>query len=437
MGFNKKSAKGRLDKYYFLAKDQGYRARSAFKLVQLNKKYNILDQCRVVIDLCAAPGGWLQVAAKFMPASNVIVGVDLVPIKPIPGVKTIVADITTEHCRAELKKELKSWKADVVLHDGAPNVGKSWTHDAYTQSELVLSSLKLATEFLTKGGVFVTKVFRSKDYNSLMWIFGQLFDKVEATKPASSRDVSAEIFVVCRGYKAPSIIDPRFLDPRSAFEDIAPSQVEGKVNLAHPEKITRQRSGYEDGVTILYRALPIQKYIDDREPNTILATYNELVFNSDTDDRICASADKLPELREICKDLKVLGRREFKVLVKWRKAIREQLGLADPHLPKSDDKMKESVEIAEVDPIAELEGLSHKKSRADKKEIRKSLERKAKQRIRMQLSMGNAVDLADEMTANDPLFSLKSRSSIVGDEDVVFGDEEDSQGQEGNRALNG
>lgn len=117
-------------------------------------------------------------------------GVDLVPIKPIPGVSTFAADITSSNCRNLIRQELKDWKADVVLHDGAPNVGTAWVQDAYAQSELVLMSLKLAVEFLVKGGTFVTKVFRSADYNNLLWVLNQLFEKAEATKPPSSRFAS-------------------------------------------------------------------------------------------------------------------------------------------------------------------------------------------------------------------------------------------------------
>lgn len=121
---------------------------------------------------------------------------------------------------ALIKKELKHFQCDVVLNDGASNVGTDWNLDAYMQIELSLHALKVATQVLRKGGTFVTKVFRSKDYNSYMDILNQLFNKVESSKPSASRSQSAEIFMVCLGYKAPDYIDPKFLDPKFAFEDI-------------------------------------------------------------------------------------------------------------------------------------------------------------------------------------------------------------------------
>ena len=154
-----------------------------------------------------------------MPRASIKIGVDLDPIKPIKGCVTFQCDITTPKCVALIKKELKHFQCDVVMNDGAPNVGTDWNLDAYMQIELSLHAVKLATQVLKKGGTFVTKVFRSKDYNSFLFVLNQLFMKVESSKPSASRAQSAEIFLVCLGFKAAQI-DERLLDPKYAFEDI-------------------------------------------------------------------------------------------------------------------------------------------------------------------------------------------------------------------------
>ncbi|KAI6133148.1 Spb1 C-terminal domain-containing protein [Pisolithus croceorrhizus] len=418
----KKTGKGRLDKYYKLAKEQGYRARSAFKLIQLNKKFAFLESARCCIDLCAAPGGWLQVASKYMPANSVIVGVDLVSIKPIPRVVTFTADITTIQCRNLIRNELKDWKADVVLHDGAPNVGTAWVQDAYSQSELVLMSLKLAVELLVRGGTFVTKVFRSADYNNLMWVFGQLFGKVEATKPPSSRNVSAEIFVVCRDFLAPRHIDPKFLDPKHVFKDLSASSASGldkgsSANNAHqnvfmPEKKRRKRDGYDDGDYTLFRQVPAGDFVRSTEPISVLGLANKIVFQSGEEKGWLDLSFTTPDVKTNCDDLKVLGKRDFKTLLKWRLTLREELGLDTKAIPI--EELTESVEVTEVideeqQIQQELERLKAEASAKAKRERRRANELKTKTIQRMQLQMTAPLEIGLEL--ND--LSLK-----MGQEDV-------------------
>ncbi|KAL2369414.1 AdoMet-dependent rRNA methyltransferase spb1 [Blastomyces gilchristii SLH14081] len=419
MAIQKKHGKGRLDKWYKLAKEKGYRARAAFKLIQLNKKYGFLEKSRVVIDLCAAPGSWCQVAAECMPSQSLIIGVDLAPIKPIPKVITFQSDITTDKCRATIRQHLKTWKADTVLHDGAPNVGVAWVQDAFSQAELVLQSLKLATEFLVPGGTFVTKVFRSKDYNPLLWVFKQLFNNVEATKPPSSRNVSAEIFVVCQGFKAPKHIDPKFLDPRHVFAELQDPTPNHEAKVFNPEKKKRKRDGYEEGNYTQFKEIPVSEFINTTDPISILGEYNKLSFEQSTGgDLALATLARLPETtKEIqlcCEDLKVLGKKEFRNLLRWRIKVREKFGLA---VKKGPSKPDESEEVAEVEPMDEelaiqqdLQRMRDKETSRKKKERRKENERKQKEIVRMQMHMTTPMEIGIEQSGpigEGAMFALK------------------------------
>ncbi|KAI0015513.1 AdoMet-dependent rRNA methyltransferase spb-1 [Xylariomycetidae sp. FL0641] len=414
----KKHGKGRLDKWYKLAKEKGYRARAAFKLIQLNKKYNFLQKSRVCIDLCAAPGSWCQVAAEVMPTGSLIVGCDLAPIKPIRNVITFQSDITTDKCRATLRQHLKTWKADVVLHDGAPNVGTSWVQDSFNQAELALQSMKLATEFLVEGGAFVTKVFRSKQYNQLLWVFNQLFTKVEATKPPSSRNVSAEIFVVAQGFKAPKHLDPKFLDPRFVFAELADAAPNNEAKVYKPEVKKRKREGYEEGDWTQFKEITASQFVETNDPIAILGNYNKLTFEQPPNGDISLAAlDKMPETTEevrlYCSDLKVLGRREFKILLKWRLKAREAFGLPT----KKTSKPVAPEEVAEVEEMdeelkiqEELQALQDKDSAKKKRERRRENEKKQKEIIRMQLHMTAPMDIGMEQNGpqgQDGIFSLK------------------------------
>ncbi|PVI04755.1 hypothetical protein DM02DRAFT_651464 [Periconia macrospinosa] len=461
MAIQKKHGKGRLDKWYKLAKEKGYRARAAFKLIQLNKKYNFLEKSKVLVDLCAAPGSWCQVAAEVMPANALIIGVDLAPIKPIPRCITFQSDITTDKCRATIRQHLKTWKADTFLHDGAPNVGTAWVQDAFTQAELVLQSMKLATEFLVEGGTFVTKVFRSKDYNSLLWVFNQLFTKVEATKPPSSRAVSAEIFVVCRGFKAPKHLDPRFLDPRTVFQELSDPTPNNEAKVFKPELKKRKREGYEEDDWTQYKEAPVNEFIQTTDPIAMLGSYNKLSFAQPPNgDVAIATIDKLPEttleIRNCCADLKVLGRADFKKLLRWRLKVREIFGFASKKQAK-EKEAAEAEEVAEVEDMdeemqiqEEMERLKDLDSKKKKKARRQENERKQKEIVRMQMNMTTPFEIGMEQSGpqgDDSMFVLKNidkagalskiargkmatvvekeKTTESGDEEEITDDEED------------
>ena len=188
-------ARDQKDYYYRLAKQEGYRARSAYKLLQVNEKFNIIKRGDSVVDLGAAPGGWLQVAAKL--SGGKIVGVDLEGIAPIPGVKTFQADITSEST-VDLVKEALGGDADVVICDAAPNLTGAWHRDHAVSVDLARSALKMAKKLLRPRGNFVVKVFQGDLFLDYLNEVRKEFSSVHAHSPLASRKESAETYVVAK-----------------------------------------------------------------------------------------------------------------------------------------------------------------------------------------------------------------------------------------------
>eukprot|EP00252_Welwitschia_mirabilis_P024648 TRINITY_DN7374_c0_g1_i1.p1 TRINITY_DN7374_c0_g1~~TRINITY_DN7374_c0_g1_i1.p1 ORF type:complete len:865 (-),score=208.62 TRINITY_DN7374_c0_g1_i1:464-2989(-) len=405
----KAKGKHRLDTYYRLAKEQGYRSRAAFKIAQLDAKFKFFHSARSLIDLCAAPGGWMQVAVKMMPVGSLIIGVDLVPIRPIRGAYSLQEDITTPKCKTALRKLMKENgfnMVDVVLHDGSPNVGGAWAKEATTQSALVVDALKLAVEFLAPKGTFVSKVFRSQDYNALLYCFNQLFEKVEVTKPASSRSTSAEIYIIGLRYKAPGKIDPRLLDVKYLFKEVVePPKV---LDVLRGSKQKRNREGYEEGISIVQKTCLASDFVWADKPLDLLGSVTSITF----DKPACANIREHPltteEIKILCEDLRVLGKPDFKNLLKWRSRVREVLKSQE-----SDKSLKsETNETAQDDgddherllnEMGELHSILEKKKKKAQKLLAK---RRAKAKARARTGM--QVDVMEDGYVDQELFSLSS-----------------------------
>jgi 23S rRNA (uridine2552-2'-O)-methyltransferase len=176
------------------AKEQGYRSRAAFKLLEIDAKDRLFRPGSLVVDLGAAPGGWSQVAAgKVKPAGRVI-AIDLLKIAPISGVTVLQGDFRDQ----SLAEALGGAKADVVLSDLSPNLSGIRNVDQARSLELVQAAIGVCQAYLRAEGAFVTKAFHGEDFNTLKRELESAFAKVKVFKPEASRGESRETYFVCR-----------------------------------------------------------------------------------------------------------------------------------------------------------------------------------------------------------------------------------------------
>ena len=187
------------DYYYKKAKQEMYRSRAAYKLFEAIKRYHFIDYGDVVIDLGAAPGGWMQAARKTVGNKGFVLGVDLKEIEPFPQpyVKTIICD-STEPETVQQILEMLPREADAVISDASPNISGIWEVDHARQIDLSQQALEIALQTLKPSGNFFVKVFQGDMLNDFIQKVKQHFETVIVVKPKASRPKSSEIFLLAR-----------------------------------------------------------------------------------------------------------------------------------------------------------------------------------------------------------------------------------------------
>lgn len=198
------------DRFFKQAKAEGYAARSAYKLLEIQKRRQVLRAGDRVLDLGCSPGSWVQVASEIVGGRGLVVGVDLKPvaIDGVPNARTVVGDAfkLSGADLLELAGEREGGTLfDVVLSDMAPSTegGAGGTIDHFRSVELCRRVLELAPRVLRRGGHLVMKVFEGEEYPALLKETGAVFEDCKGLKPEASRDVSREMFVVAKGYRTP------------------------------------------------------------------------------------------------------------------------------------------------------------------------------------------------------------------------------------------
>jgi 23S rRNA (uridine2552-2'-O)-methyltransferase len=195
--------------YYKKAKEENYRSRATYKLAQTITKYKFIKYGDVVVDLGAAPGGWIQAARKISGKKGYVLGVDLKPIEPFVQlyIRTIVADMTEPETIQQILSFLPR-KADVVLSDMAPNISGVWEVDHARQIDLATKALETTKKILRPHGNFFVKVFEGDLFNEFMETLKHHFEEVKLVKPLASRSKSSEMYLLGLDFKSAEETSP-------------------------------------------------------------------------------------------------------------------------------------------------------------------------------------------------------------------------------------
>jgi len=195
----------RNDQFHRLARARGFRSRASFKLLQITKRYHFIKPGQRVLDLGAAPGGWLQAARQVVGNTGFVFGVDMQPVTSLPyeNVRTMIGDMTKPEIVDEIKKDAGP-SFDVVLSDLAPNVSGAWEVDHARQIELARCAVRVGSMLLHASGSMLVKVFQGSEIREFKDEMRSLFREFRIVKPQASRPESAELYFLGLGFTGKS-----------------------------------------------------------------------------------------------------------------------------------------------------------------------------------------------------------------------------------------
>ena len=194
------------DTYFKRAKREGYRSRAAYKLLELNQRFHLIKPGDHVVDLGAAPGGWLQVVSKLIGEGGKVVGVDLQPMEPFreKNIHLLQGDITSEDTQSKIRK-LLGGPADCVLSDLSPRLSGIQATDLSRSLELVQAAFKLATALLKSKGGFLVKTFVGDETTAFLTELKPYFASIQRARSEATRKGSSEMYLIARGFQPDSL----------------------------------------------------------------------------------------------------------------------------------------------------------------------------------------------------------------------------------------
>jgi 23S rRNA (uridine2552-2'-O)-methyltransferase len=184
--------------FYKEAKKKGFRARSAFKLLQIQKKFNLIKKGDFVVDLGAAPGGWSQVAKDLAGPDGNVIGIDILHMEPLEGIVFLKGDMTKDETLQKILDIADNRKADIILSDMSPNISGNYSIDQARSVFLCEKALDTAKVLLKPDGVFVCKIFEGEDLKDFLKKVEDIFKVVKQFTPAASRKSSSEIYIIAK-----------------------------------------------------------------------------------------------------------------------------------------------------------------------------------------------------------------------------------------------